>query len=135
MSSARGRLPTRPALARTGLAAALALTLSLLAAHNGARTLISLSRAASRDQPAAAHGTSWRWARCGGSVPRQFQCATTKVPLDYRHPGSRKIQISLLRLRAAKPRKRIDELLPVHTPEASGYHGAVPRYEPCTATS
>jgi len=39
-----------------------------------------------------------------------FQCATARVPLDYRHPGGRKISIAVVRHVATDPAKRIGSL-------------------------
>jgi pimeloyl-ACP methyl ester carboxylesterase len=46
------------------------------------------------------------WKDCGDG----FECATAKVPLDYNHPRSRKISLSLLRLPAGDPAHRIGTL-------------------------
>jgi pimeloyl-ACP methyl ester carboxylesterase len=51
-----------------------------------------------------------RWGRCGHGIPKPFQCATAPVPLNYADPGGAKIKISLLRLPAADPGKRIGSL-------------------------
>src|SRR5436190_12914149 len=39
-----------------------------------------------------------------------FQCATARVPLDYRHPHGRTITLALIRLRATGPGRRIGSL-------------------------
>src|SRR5512146_672501 len=43
------------------------------------------------------------WAACDGG----FQCATARVPLDYRHPGGTKISIAVIRHLAADPARRL----------------------------
>ena len=50
------------------------------------------------------------WARCGHSIPKPFQCATAPVPLSYANPGGAQIRLSLIRLPAADPGKRIGSL-------------------------
>jgi pimeloyl-ACP methyl ester carboxylesterase len=60
--------------------------------------------------PAAA-GSSPRvpklaWRPCDGS----FQCATARVPLDYRHPGGVKVSIALIRHLATDPAHRLGSL-------------------------
>ncbi|MET9265867.1 alpha/beta hydrolase [Amycolatopsis sp. NPDC004079] len=50
-----------------------------------------------------------RWGACPGGG--QLQCSTVAVPLDYRHPDGRKIDIAVSRLSAAKPEKRRGVLL------------------------
>ena len=40
----------------------------------------------------------------------EFQCATARVPLDYRHPGGTKISIAVVRHVATDPAKRIGSL-------------------------
>ncbi|MFI6638123.1 alpha/beta hydrolase [Streptomyces sp. NPDC050504] len=46
------------------------------------------------------------WRRCGADTPAALQCASFKVPLDYRRPGGRKIEIVASRLRSTDPGKR-----------------------------
>jgi pimeloyl-ACP methyl ester carboxylesterase len=46
------------------------------------------------------------WAPCHGS----FQCATARVPLDYRHPGRAKISIAVIRHLATGPAHRLGSL-------------------------
>ena len=46
------------------------------------------------------------WTPCDGP----FQCATARVPLDYRQPGSAKISIQLIRHLATDPAHRIGSL-------------------------
>ncbi|MFF1713445.1 alpha/beta hydrolase [Streptomyces sp. NPDC058268] len=51
------------------------------------------------------------WGRCGGDTPAALRCATLKVPLDYRAPGGKKIDIAISRLRTSAPGKRHGVLL------------------------
>ncbi|MGA5298909.1 alpha/beta hydrolase [Nucisporomicrobium flavum] len=59
---------------------------------------------ASASSPAA---PSVAWAACGDG----FQCATVAAPLDYDRPRGVQIAISLIRLPAAQPGRRIGSLL------------------------
>ncbi|HEX6523234.1 MAG TPA: alpha/beta fold hydrolase [Streptosporangiaceae bacterium] len=55
---------------------------------------------------APARATQLTWTSCQGG----FQCATARVPLDYRHPGGAKISIALIRHLATDPAHRIGSL-------------------------
>ncbi|QDY81021.1 alpha/beta fold hydrolase [Streptomyces qinzhouensis] len=46
------------------------------------------------------------WRDCPTEGAPELRCATLKVPLDYRNPGGRKIDIEISRLRAADPGQR-----------------------------
>jgi pimeloyl-ACP methyl ester carboxylesterase len=46
------------------------------------------------------------WAPCHGG----FQCATARVPLDYRHPGGATVSIAVIRHRATGPAHRLGSL-------------------------
>ena len=50
------------------------------------------------------------WARCAHGIPKPFQCTTAPVPLSYANPGVAQIRLSLIRLPAADPGKRIGSL-------------------------
>ncbi|WP_026241660.1 MULTISPECIES: alpha/beta hydrolase [unclassified Streptomyces] len=52
-----------------------------------------------------------RWKRCESTAPAEFQCATIKVPLDYRAPGGKRIDLAISRIRTAEPGKRHGVLL------------------------
>ncbi|MFE0425065.1 alpha/beta hydrolase [Streptomyces sp. NPDC058953] len=60
---------------------------------------------------ATAAAQSPTWARCSPDHPESFQCATLKVPLDYRKPGGKKIDVTISRIRAADPATRRGVLL------------------------
>jgi len=47
-----------------------------------------------------------RWRSCDGG----FQCATARVPLDYRHPHGTMISIAVIRHRATDPARRLGSL-------------------------
>ncbi|WP_285479394.1 alpha/beta hydrolase [Amycolatopsis sp. NBRC 101858] len=60
----------------------------------------------------AAEGTSIAWGPCPADVAKPgLQCSTLEVPLDYRHPDGRKIEVALSRLASAKPAQRRGVLL------------------------
>ncbi|MFE9258262.1 alpha/beta hydrolase [Streptomyces sp. NPDC006879] len=51
------------------------------------------------------------WRRCDRAQPAAFQCATIKVPLDYRKPAGRKIEVAISRYKTSKAAKRHGVLL------------------------
>ncbi|KUM72437.1 alpha/beta hydrolase [Streptomyces curacoi] len=51
------------------------------------------------------------WHRCDSSTPASFQCATIKVPLDYRRPGGKKLDLAISRLKAGSQSERRGALL------------------------
>ncbi|MGV9311774.1 alpha/beta fold hydrolase [Streptomyces sp. NPDC003691] len=46
------------------------------------------------------------WRDCPTPESPELRCATLKVPLDYRNPGGKKIDMEISRLQAADPQKR-----------------------------
>ncbi|MEU6079143.1 alpha/beta hydrolase [Streptomyces sp. NPDC047108] len=46
------------------------------------------------------------WHRCDSSMPASYQCATIKVPLDYKRPTGKKIKLAISRIKTSKPGKR-----------------------------
>ncbi|MFH8614755.1 alpha/beta hydrolase [Streptomyces sp. NPDC017979] len=62
------------------------------------------AQAASSAPAAASAGLAWQ--RCGPDTPAYFECATVEVPLDYRHPGGKKIDVAISRIKAADPAQR-----------------------------
>ncbi|MER5986128.1 alpha/beta hydrolase [Streptomyces sp. NPDC001787] len=52
-----------------------------------------------------------RWKRCEADSPAEFECATIKVPLDYRVPGGKRIDMAISRIRSTTPGKRHGVLL------------------------
>jgi pimeloyl-ACP methyl ester carboxylesterase len=63
---------------------------------------------------AAASGSALEWGSCAADVgpldPRQ-ECATVRVPLDYRKPGGESITLAVSRIRTARPELRRGVLL------------------------
>jgi pimeloyl-ACP methyl ester carboxylesterase len=51
-----------------------------------------------------------KWRACAHGIPKPFQCASEPVPLNYRQPAGRRLQITMVRLSAADPKKRIGSL-------------------------
>ncbi|MFF1699839.1 alpha/beta hydrolase [Streptomyces sp. NPDC058257] len=66
-----------------------------------------------------------RWKRCDADSPAEFMCATIKVPLDYRNPGGKRIDLAISRIRSTAPDKRHGVLL--SNPGGPGMRG---RYMP-----
>lgn len=52
-----------------------------------------------------------KWKRCEAAAPAEFQCATIKVPLDYRAPGGKRIDLAISRIGSTGPGKRHGVLL------------------------
>ena len=55
--------------------------------------------------PAAVRVPTLDWAPCPDQ--KRFDCATARVPLDYRDPGGSRIRLAVIRHRATKPSRRI----------------------------
>ncbi|MCX4728655.1 alpha/beta hydrolase [Streptomyces sp. NBC_01306] len=71
------------------------------------------STAAPASEPSAARGALGRyakqkpqWKRCDADSPAEFECATIKVPLDYRAPGGKRIDLAISRIKSTAPGKR-----------------------------
>ncbi|MGW1655861.1 alpha/beta hydrolase [Streptomyces atratus] len=47
-----------------------------------------------------------QWKRCEADSPAEFECATIKVPLDYRVPGGKRIDLAISRIKSTAPKKR-----------------------------
>ncbi|MCX4681132.1 alpha/beta hydrolase [Streptomyces sp. NBC_01433] len=47
-----------------------------------------------------------QWKRCEADAPASFECATIKVPLDYRVPGGKRIDLAISRIKSTAPDKR-----------------------------
>ncbi|MEU4896385.1 alpha/beta hydrolase [Streptomyces sp. NPDC044780] len=52
-----------------------------------------------------------KWQRCQDDLPAEYQCATIKVPLDYRVPGGKRIDMAISRIKSATPDQRHGVLL------------------------
>lgn len=46
------------------------------------------------------------WHRCSPEQPATYECATLKVPLDYRHPEGRMLDLAISRIKTENPGKR-----------------------------
>ncbi|MEU6313023.1 alpha/beta hydrolase [Streptomyces sp. NPDC047014] len=62
-------------------------------------------------QAAAAPGTDHlrqkpAWQRCSADQPATYECATLKVPLDYRRPDAGTIDLAISRMKSQNPAKR-----------------------------
>ncbi|MFC4466362.1 alpha/beta hydrolase [Streptomyces xiangluensis] len=47
-----------------------------------------------------------QWKRCEADAPAELECATIKVPLDYRVPGGKRIDLAISRIKSTAPGKR-----------------------------
>ncbi|MCW8102534.1 alpha/beta hydrolase [Streptomyces tauricus] len=90
---------------------AAALTVTVLPASASTATPSSPASATTGATTTPAPGTL-RWGPCpqGAAAPR-LQCSTLEVPLDYRHPDGRKIEVAVSRLASEKPSRRRGVLL------------------------
>ncbi|MGW7051173.1 alpha/beta hydrolase [Streptomyces sp. NPDC054887] len=52
-----------------------------------------------------------RWKRCEPDSPAEFQCAVIKVPVDYRVPAGKRIDLAISRIRSIAPDRRHGVLL------------------------
>lgn len=91
---------------------ALLLTVSAAAA---AGTLTAVGAPVAHSRPAGPSPSPLSWGPCapvpGGTVPAGQQCATLRVPLDYRAPGGRTVEVAVTRLRTDRPEARRGTLL------------------------
>ncbi|MFD0376049.1 MULTISPECIES: alpha/beta hydrolase [Streptomyces] len=51
------------------------------------------------------------WHRCSAEQPASYECATLKVPLDYRQPRGRTLDLAISRMKSPDPAKRRGVLL------------------------
>lgn len=73
----------------------------------GALTAAAVTMAVLVPATASAAVSSVRWGPCPEDVAAPgVQCATLKVPLDYRNPGGKTIDIAVSKLASTKPAKR-----------------------------
>jgi len=87
-------------------AAAAGLVAALAAGATNASASPSAVRQAGPARTAAAPAPVLYWKACDGG----FQCATARVPLDYRHRGGAKISIAVVRHLATVPARRLGSL-------------------------
>ncbi|MGW8554976.1 alpha/beta hydrolase [Streptomyces tubercidicus] len=52
-----------------------------------------------------------QWKRCQAGSPAKFECAKIKVPLDYRAPEGKRIDLAISRIKSTAPGKRHGVLL------------------------
>ncbi|MES4903297.1 MULTISPECIES: alpha/beta hydrolase [unclassified Streptomyces] len=77
---------------------------------------------------AAARGIDFGRCAPGDELPAAARCGTVKVPLDYAHPRSTQLSLTVSRLRATGPRERRQGAL-VYNPGGPGASGmAFPAY-------
>src|SRR5579875_831139 len=86
--------------AAAGLVAALSAGAADASASQGAVHQAGLTRTAAAQVPVL------KWKACDGG----FQCATARVPLDYRHPDGTKVSIAVVRHLATAPARRLGSL-------------------------
>ncbi|MFD0265458.1 alpha/beta hydrolase [Streptomyces sp. NPDC127106] len=84
-----------------------------LAAAGLLATTIPLLSATQASAAPAAEFTPQKpaWARCSADLPASYECATLKVPLDYRRPQGRTIDVAISRIKSENPAKRRGALL------------------------
>ncbi len=51
------------------------------------------------------------WHRCAADLPATYECASIKVPLDYRRPRGRTLDLAISRVKSTNPAKRHGVLL------------------------
>ncbi|MDX3540524.1 alpha/beta hydrolase [Streptomyces sp. MB09-01] len=51
------------------------------------------------------------WHRCSPELPASYECATIKVPLDYRRPEGRTIDLAISRMKSENPAERHGAML------------------------
>ncbi|CAM5582300.1 alpha/beta fold hydrolase [Streptomyces californicus] len=66
------------------------------------------SRTTAADTPSR---PSLRWGECPGPAEAALECARLAVPLDYRHPHGRTIDVEVSRLPSGKPAEKRGVLL------------------------
>lgn len=86
---------------RGGRARNLSTVAAAVALGVGAGTLASGSAQATEPRP-----PTLTWGACPTGTAAPQQCATLEVPLDYRKPAGRKIEIEVSRIPAGDPKKR-----------------------------
>ena len=102
--SSRGRI------GRARLAALIVVVVVATSACSPAPPIHLATLPPSSASPSAAAGPTVApvaWDDCGGG----YQCSTIQVPEDYANPGGRRIGLSVIRLPATNPQKRIGSLI------------------------
>jgi pimeloyl-ACP methyl ester carboxylesterase len=93
------------ALRAVAVAAVVGLAAVLAAGATAAASPRTVAQAGTM-RTAAALVPVLHWKACHGG----FQCATARVPLDYHHPGGKKISIAVVRHLATDPARRLGSL-------------------------
>ncbi|MFE3020498.1 alpha/beta fold hydrolase [Streptomyces sp. NPDC059256] len=93
------------------MAPALAVSLMATLAPALATAPASAAPAPSAVPPPAHAPQKLSWQGCGPTLPASLECATVKVPLDYRRPTGKKLDIAISRIAATNPAKRRGVLL------------------------
>ncbi len=85
----------------------------LLAAAGLIATTVPLLSATQASATAAADHLRQKpaWHRCSPEQPASYECATLKVPLDYRRPDGRTIDLAISRIKSENPAKRHGAML------------------------
>ncbi|WP_329200003.1 MULTISPECIES: alpha/beta hydrolase [unclassified Streptomyces] len=80
----------------------------LLAAAGLVATAVPLLTAPPASAAPAAEFVAQRpaWHRCSPDQPASYECASVKVPLDYRRPSGRTIELAISRMKSENPAKR-----------------------------
>ncbi|MER5935468.1 alpha/beta hydrolase [Streptomyces sp. NPDC002054] len=93
--------------------------------------LLATAQASAAEQAAAPYlKQKPAWHRCADNRPASFECATLKVPLDYRRPQGRMIDLAISRVKSENPGKRRGILMAnPGGPGASGTYRAMLLHE------
>ncbi|MEV6578942.1 alpha/beta hydrolase [Streptomyces sp. NPDC051582] len=85
----------------------------MLAAAGLVATTVPLLSATRATAAPAAEYTPQKpaWQRCSTDQPASYECATIKVPLDYRRPQGRTIDLAISRIKSENPAKRHGAML------------------------
>ncbi|MFB7057526.1 alpha/beta fold hydrolase, partial [Streptomyces vinaceus] len=85
----------------------------MLAAAGLVATTVPLLSATQASAAPAAEYTPQKpaWQRCSTDQPASYECATIKVPLDYRRPQGRTIDLAISRIKSENPAKRHGAML------------------------
>ncbi|MFD5506604.1 alpha/beta fold hydrolase, partial [Streptomyces sp. NPDC127051] len=85
----------------------------MLAAAGLIATTVPLLSATQASAAPAAEYTPQKpaWQRCSTDQPASYECATIKVPLDYRRPQGRTIDLAISRIKSENPAKRHGAML------------------------
>ncbi|MEU9002258.1 alpha/beta hydrolase [Streptomyces sp. NPDC048551] len=103
--------PPTPPTPRAPRVASLLAAAGLLAT---ALPLLSATQAAADPAPAPVADYQPQkpsWQRCDAEQPATYECATIKVPLDYRRPEGRRIDLAISRIKSRDPARRHGVLL------------------------